>query len=67
MYLLEYRNLGIFQENIVNRILRDVVKAADPIGATVIGDFARARRTEHVSHGILGEAASGLKGTPKKR
>ncbi len=40
MYLLEYRNLGIFQENIVNRVLRDVVKAADPVSATVIGDFA---------------------------
>ena len=40
MYLLEYRNLGIFQENIVNRVLRDVVKAADPKVATVIGDFS---------------------------
>ena len=40
MYLLEYRNLGIFQENIVNRVLRDVVKAANPITATVIGDFS---------------------------
>ena len=40
MYLLEYRNLGIFQENIVNRILRDVVKAADPVRAAVTGDFA---------------------------
>src|SRR5512140_209116 len=40
MYLLEYRNLGIFQENIVNRVLLDVVAAADPMSATVIGDFA---------------------------
>jgi 7-cyano-7-deazaguanine reductase len=40
MYLLEYRNLGIFQENAVNRILEDVVKAAKPIEATVIGDWA---------------------------
>ena len=30
MYLLAYRNLGIFQENVVNRVLRDVVKAANP-------------------------------------
>ena len=29
-YLLHYRNLGIFQENIVNRVLEDVVCAADP-------------------------------------
>ena len=40
MYLLAYRNLGIFQENVVNRVLRDVVKAADPIAATVVGDFS---------------------------
>jgi 7-cyano-7-deazaguanine reductase len=39
MYLLAYRDLGIFQENIVNRVLGDVVKAAKPIAATVIGDF----------------------------
>jgi 7-cyano-7-deazaguanine reductase len=40
MYLLAYRNLGIFQENIVNRVLADVVKAANQVSATVIGDFA---------------------------
>jgi 7-cyano-7-deazaguanine reductase len=40
MYLLAYRNLGIFQENVVNRVLRDVVKAADPVTATVVGDFS---------------------------
>jgi 7-cyano-7-deazaguanine reductase len=40
MYLLEYRNLGIFQENIVNRVLQDVVRATKPVSATVIGDFA---------------------------
>ena len=40
MYLLEYRNLGIFQENVVNRVLHDVVAATKPVSATVIGDFA---------------------------
>ncbi|MBI4903650.1 MAG: NADPH-dependent 7-cyano-7-deazaguanine reductase QueF [Acidobacteria bacterium] len=40
MYTLAYRNLGIFQENIVNRMLRDVVKACKPVLATVEGDFA---------------------------
>jgi 7-cyano-7-deazaguanine reductase len=39
MYLLAYRNLGIFQENVVNRVLRDVVKACDPVSATVVGEF----------------------------
>ncbi len=38
-YLLTYRNLGIFQENIVNRILEDVVRAARPKWAVVNGQF----------------------------
>ena len=38
-YLLTYRNLGIFQENIVNRVLEDVVKAAKPVWAVVTGEF----------------------------
>ena len=37
--LLTYRNLGIFQENVVNRILEDVVRAARPVWAEVKGDF----------------------------
>jgi 7-cyano-7-deazaguanine reductase len=40
MYLLAYRGLGIFQENVVNRVLEDVVRAADPVKATVTGDFS---------------------------
>lgn len=39
MYLLAYRELGIFQENVVNRVLRDVVQAARPVQATVVGEF----------------------------
>ncbi len=39
MYWLAYRNLGIFQENAVNCMLRDLVKAAKPRSATVIGEF----------------------------
>jgi 7-cyano-7-deazaguanine reductase len=39
MYLLAYRNLGIFYENVVNRFLRDVVAAARPVSATVVGQF----------------------------
>lgn len=39
MYTLAYRNLGIFQENVVNRMLADIVKYAKPIQATLIGDF----------------------------
>jgi 7-cyano-7-deazaguanine reductase len=39
MYTLEYRNLGIFYENVINRFLRDVVNACEPIRATIVGDF----------------------------
>jgi 7-cyano-7-deazaguanine reductase len=39
LYLLAYRNLGIFYENVVNRFLRDVVKAARPVSAEVVGEF----------------------------
>lgn len=39
MYMIEYRNLGIFQENVVNRFLRDIVKASDPVSAVVTGEF----------------------------
>ncbi len=38
-YLFTYRNLGIFQENAVNRILEDVMRAAKPVWAVVRGEF----------------------------
>src|SRR5256886_66016 len=38
-YLQTYRNLGIFQENIVNRVLEDVVRWAKPVWAEVKGEF----------------------------
>ena len=38
-YLLAYRNLGIFYENAVNRILRDIIAAAKPVWCTVKGEF----------------------------
>jgi 7-cyano-7-deazaguanine reductase len=39
MYILAYRNLGIFYENAVNRILEDIVKACSPKKASVTGKF----------------------------
>ena len=38
-YFLAYRNLGIFYENAVNRILEDVVRSCRPVRAVVTGDF----------------------------
>ena len=40
LYLNGYRNVGIFQENLVNRVLRDVVAACAPIRCKVSGEFA---------------------------
>jgi 7-cyano-7-deazaguanine reductase len=39
MYLLAYRNLGIFYENAVNRMLRDIVAATQPEWCVVRGEF----------------------------
>jgi len=38
-YFLAYRNLGIFYENVVNRVLEDVVRACRPSSAVVRGEF----------------------------
>jgi len=38
-YLLAYRNLGIFNENVVNRVLADLVAATHPRRMTVRGVF----------------------------
>ncbi len=40
MYIHAYRNIGIFYENAVNRILQDVVRACRPTWAKVTGEFA---------------------------
>ena len=38
-YMNAYRNLGIFQENVVNRVLEDVVRWSKPVWAVVKGEF----------------------------
>jgi 7-cyano-7-deazaguanine reductase len=38
-YINSYRTLGIFYENAVNRILRDLVDACEPKWALVRGEF----------------------------
>lgn len=38
-YILGYRNLGIFYENAMNRILDDIVLACHPVWAIVRGEF----------------------------
>jgi 7-cyano-7-deazaguanine reductase len=38
-YLLQYRNVGIFYEHVVNRILDDLVAAVAPNRMEITGDF----------------------------
>lgn len=38
-YFLAYRNVGIFYENAINRILNDFVAACQPVWAEVVGEF----------------------------
>ena len=55
-YFLAYRELGIFYENVVNRVLRDIVAACAPLEIEVVGEFSvrggmqsvvRARQTKN--------------------
>jgi len=39
LYIHAYRNLGIFYENAINRILNDIVEACKPLWVTVTGEF----------------------------
>ncbi len=38
-YFLAYRNVGIFMENAVNKILEDIVRVTKPKSCTVTGEF----------------------------
>ncbi len=39
-YILNYRNMGIYYEDVTNRILDDVKAAAQPRRIEVVGDFS---------------------------
>ena len=38
-YTLFYRNIGIFNENVINKMLDDIVKAAKPRWIELVGEF----------------------------
>ena len=50
MYTLAFRNLGIFQENVVNRMLADVVKWSPPDFRHAGGRLHASRRRLHEDH-----------------
>jgi len=39
LYFVSYRNIGIFHENVVNKILDDLINAAKPRSIQVVGEF----------------------------
>ena len=39
LYIVKFRNLGIFHEEVTNKILEDFKKACNPRSITVRGDF----------------------------
>lgn len=39
MYTIFYRNIGIFHEHVINKMLDDFIKAAKPHWARVTGEF----------------------------
>lgn len=55
-YLLQYRNVGIFYEHLVNRILQDLVAKLNPKWMKVTGDFtSRGGVTSSVTVAYKGE------------
>jgi len=39
MYTIFFRNIGIFHEHLINRMLEDFVKACQPRWAKIVGEF----------------------------
>ena len=39
LYIVKFRNLGIFHEHVTNKILEDFKKACTPKSISVVGDF----------------------------
>tara|TARA_B100000700_G_scaffold267683_1_gene307701 strand:- start:552 stop:908 length:357 start_codon:yes stop_codon:yes gene_type:complete len=39
LYMVKFRNIGIFHEHVTNRILNDFISAANPKKVNVVGDF----------------------------
>ena len=58
LYLSAFRNIGIFSEHVVNRILDDVVRVCEPRFVEVTGTFA-----PRGGVGITVNAVHGMKGS----
>lgn len=40
LYLIAYRNVGVFHEHVTNKILEDFVRSAKPHWAKIVGEFS---------------------------
>lgn len=54
-YLMQYRNVGIYYEHVVNRILEDLVEVLSPKSMEVIGDFTARGGIDTTVHAVLGD------------
>jgi 7-cyano-7-deazaguanine reductase len=57
-YILAYRDLGIFYENAVNRMLKDFVKTVKPRWAIVRGEFSPRGGIESIVEAKFGKVRS---------
>jgi 7-cyano-7-deazaguanine reductase len=60
MYFQAYRNIGIFSENAVNCMLRDIVAACRPVKAKVTGEFSSRGGMRSVIEAEYRKSASAL-------
>jgi len=68
LYVVAYRNLGIFYENAVNRILEDCVAACRPKRMTVTGTFSsRGGISSTVEARFPGDGKRRIRRTARKR
>ena len=66
MYTLAYRNLGIFQENMVNRMLADVVQVGPSGLRHAGGRFHAARRHFDAHHGAVVQEPQACRARPSR-
>ncbi|HUI10031.1 MAG TPA: preQ(1) synthase [Bacteroidota bacterium] len=72
-YLLSYRNVGIYQEHAVNRILEDLVRCASPKWMKVTADYRirggvhTVASREHGARRSAGAPAARRHAAPKRR
>ena len=65
LYLIEFRNRGIFYEQVTNQILDDLVAACEPRRMTVVGAFSARGGLHHSGHRTTYRQAVGPNPAPR--